>query len=91
MLIASSSEINKSVNIPELSVLLIRWMIVAIIYSYFSKFEWNNTLQTGHVKTVLLRIGALLMMSIDTTTAAKIVFCGHRFELIEAEKFDTRY
>jgi hypothetical protein len=43
----------------------------AVIYRHFSKIERADALQASYIKSILLRIGATLVMSRDTTTPAK--------------------
>jgi hypothetical protein len=44
--------------------------------------EWIHVLKASNVKAILIRIGATLMMRIDSAVGAEVVLRGHRIELI---------
>ena len=50
-----------------------------------SKIKWVDSFKAGNIKSKLLRVGAALMMGVNTTNRAKIMFSYHRVELIHAE------
>jgi hypothetical protein len=50
-----------------------------------SKIKWVDSFKARDIKSKLLRVGAALMMGVNTTNRAKIMFGCHRVELIHAE------
>ena len=55
-----------------------------------SKVKWVDAFKAGDIKSILLRVGAALMMGVNSTIRAKIVFSCHRIELIHAEYVRAR-
>jgi len=60
-------------------------MVNAICNRNLSNFKWINTFQASNIESILMRIGAALMVSIDTTLRTKEVPCCHGVKLIEAQ------
>lgn len=49
------------------------WMIDAIEHLNFVKIEGTDAIQTRYVDTVLLGVGAALMVSVDAASGAEVV------------------
>ena len=60
-------------------------MVDAVIGWNIRDCKRVNALQAANVVTVLVWVGAALMMSVDATVATEIVLCGARIELIELQ------
>jgi hypothetical protein len=57
-------------------------VVDAIACGDVGNVEWINVLKASNVKAILIRIGATLMMRIDSAVGAEVVLRGHRIELI---------
>jgi hypothetical protein len=60
----------------------IGWMIDAIIGRNVLKFKGINSLQTGHIVAILLRVGAALVMRINASVSVEIMLGGECIELV---------
>jgi hypothetical protein len=57
-------------------------VVDAIACGDVGNVEWIHVLKASDVKAILIRIGATLMMRIDSAVGTEVVLRGHRIELI---------
>lgn len=64
-------------------------MAIAVVDDDFRKIEGRHSFETGEVYSELIGVRAALVMRVNSTDRAKMMFRDVRVELIEREIFRT--